>query len=192
MVKVTAAVIGCDMTTLGLFKEWSPAVPITPNLTFHISNHLSGPPDRSQFNFLLLLLSYTHTHTPRSNSNTLNLTIFVPLFHFNSLFHSLLFFFPFIYLLPITFLHGVCLQGIATFLSSSLSCSIWQLTKDQKGSKFLIPETCPSVDTPLPLAEDPQLQISHCCKTSIHKLHFSSPAERLHLTGRPAVCLVQM
>ncbi len=56
----TAAARGRDMTTLGLFKERSPSVPITPHFTFHISSRLSEPLDRSQFIFLSPLL-YTHT-----------------------------------------------------------------------------------------------------------------------------------
>lgn len=62
----TAAARGCDTTTLGLFKERSPSVPITPHFTFHISSHLSGPLDRSQFIFLsslLYTLSFCHKHS---------------------------------------------------------------------------------------------------------------------------------
>lgn len=117
----TAAARGRDMTTLGLFKERSPSVPITPHFTFHISSRLSEPLDRSQFIFLSLSL-YTHTPSVRHIHTLLgcasvsfqslpflsSLSGRIGLSYLSFSVFSLLFF-------PLTFLHRVSLQGISSF-----------------------------------------------------------------------------
>lgn len=87
MVIVTAAVIGCDMTTLGLFKEWTPAVPITPQLHLsHLQPFISATRQKS----IHLSHAFSLTLTlPLSHICTLYLDISVLLFHFNRLFKSL-------------------------------------------------------------------------------------------------------
>lgn len=140
-----------------------PHAPPPPHFTFHISSHLSGPLDRNQFIFLSPLFSYTHTSTHsfrQTNalfccpclisiaSFSLNLDLICP-----SQFSLASSFF-----LPHPHLRDMSLQGITTpfFPPVPPSSIIWQLAEYQEGSRFLIPETCPATDTPLPLVGDQQ------------------------------------
>lgn len=61
------------------------------------------------------------------------------------------------------------------FFFSSPSSSIWQLAADQEGSRFLIPETCPSMDTPLPLARDLQFWIPGAARPPHPQITFQLP-----------------
>lgn len=114
----TAAARGRDTTTLGLFKERSPSVPITPHFTFHISSRLSGPLDRSQFIFPSPFLcthnpSVTHIHTLLRYMSPLHSSHFLFSQSLSQLSFSV--FSLLLFLHPLTFLHSVSLQGIASF-----------------------------------------------------------------------------
>ena len=112
----TATVRGRDTTTLGLFKEPSASVPITPHFTFHISSRLSGSLDRSQFIFLSPLL-YTHTPSVIHIHALLRyLCASVSLPFLSQSYLSFSVFSPLFFLLLLTFLRGVSLQWIASFL----------------------------------------------------------------------------
>lgn len=161
MVISAVAARGHDTTTLGLFKGRSPSVLINPHFTFHISSRLSGPLDRTQFISLSLL--YSHT------SSVTHINALLGYIRASVSFQSLLF-------LSISVLSVVLSAPL--LLSSSPHIPPWYepsrglrlffflpfqqyLTArcGSGGSRFLIPETCPSMDTPLPLARDLQFRI---------------------------------
>lgn len=81
----TTAARGRDTTTLGLFKEQSPSVPITPHFTFHISSRLSGLKRQEPIHLPLCFALRTHS---LSHTFMLYLDIYVPPFHFNHFFFS--------------------------------------------------------------------------------------------------------
>lgn len=122
-VMILTAARGHGTTTPGLFKERSLAVLINPYFTFHIPSRLSGPQDRSQF---IILPLYSHTSAVTYIHTLLGYLCAsvsfqsLPFLSISSLSSSL----P-LFLLPLTFLRGVNLQGgCVFFFSSSPSSSI--------------------------------------------------------------------
>lgn len=163
---------GHNTGALSLFKERSPPVLINPHFTFHISGRLSGPTGRKSIHLPPFLCSHkpfvAHIHAPLRYP--CRLAQFQPLLLSRSLSE------PsrarvFIFFHPLSSLRGV--------FDSSLRIG--------GGSRFLIQEMCPSVDTRLPSARHLQLLIPNTARAPHPQItfFFGSPTERLQLTGTP-------
>ena len=170
---------GRDTAALGLFKERSLSVPTTPHSPFTppavYQVHKTGVSSSLSLLYSAHTSSVTHIHDSISFQSLLLSLSYLPLSVF-FLSSSSSFFFPSHSSAPCS---EPSRERVGFFSPSSSSSSIWQLTADQEGSRFLIPKTCPSMDTPLPLAGDQQLSDSPwCCETSTSPNYIPGPLQR--------------